>query len=73
MAVEFEKQMTGFVREYKGDGEYLSVQPPDIQGALNDAPGATALILMGAARGTVRDTFRVAIGRSGWQRYCTSN
>lgn len=47
--------MTTLVREYKGDGEYLSVHHPDTPGALDDAPDATALMLMGAARGAVGD------------------
>lgn len=53
LAGEFEEQMTALTREYKGDGEYLSVHHPDTPGALDDAPDATALCLMGAARGAV--------------------
>jgi hypothetical protein len=55
LAAEFEEQMTALVREYKGDGEYLSVHHPDTPGARDDAPDATALYLMGAARGAVGD------------------
>lgn len=55
LAAEFEEQMTSLAREYKGDGEYLSVHHSDTPGALDDAPDATALCLMGAARGTVGD------------------
>ena len=55
LAGEFEDQMVALVREYKGDGEYLSVHHPDTPGALDDAPDATALMLMGAARGAVGD------------------
>ena len=55
LAAEFEEQMTALTREDKGDGEYLSVHHPDRPGALDDAPDATALMLMGAARGAVSD------------------
>lgn len=51
IAAEFGEQMTTLTREYKGDGEYLSVHHPDTPGARDDAPDATALMLMGAARG----------------------
>jgi|GEM_PF-5217479 len=36
--------MTTLVREYKGDGEFLSVHHPDTPGALDDAPDALCLI-----------------------------
>ncbi|MFN0019075.1 MAG: hypothetical protein ACKVP0_12495 [Pirellulaceae bacterium] len=52
-AAEFEERMTALVREYKGDGEYLSVHHPDTPGALDDAPDATALMLMGGAVGDI--------------------
>ena len=55
LAAEFEEQMTALVREYKGDGDYLSVHHPDTPGALDDAPDATALMLIGAAQGAVGD------------------
>lgn len=55
LASEFEEQMGALVREYKGDGEYLSVHHPDEQGARDDAPDQTALMLMGAASGSIGD------------------
>jgi hypothetical protein len=48
LAAEFEEQMTSLVHEYKGDGEYLSVHHFDTPGALDDAPDACVLCLMGA-------------------------
>jgi hypothetical protein len=53
LAAEFEEQMTQLVREYKGDGEYLSVHHPDEPGAKDDAPDATALMLMAAKSGDI--------------------
>lgn len=50
---EFEEQMTALVREYTGDGEYLAVHHPDEPNAKDDAPDATALALLAAARGKV--------------------
>ena len=47
--------MIVLTREYKGDGEYLSMHHPDTPGALDDAPDAIALCLMGAAREAVGD------------------
>ena len=55
LAAEFEEQMTTLVREYKGDGEYLSVHHPQTPEALDEAPNAAALMLMGTARGAVGD------------------
>lgn len=55
LAGEFEEQMTRLVREYKGDGEYLSVHHPDEQGARDDAPDATALALYAAKESFVGD------------------
>ena len=49
----FENQMTRLLREYKGDGEYLSVHHPDEPDAKDDAPDATALY--GAAAGGTGD------------------
>lgn len=44
LAAEFEEQMVALVREYKRDGEYLSVHHPDDDpGARDDAPDACAL------------------------------
>jgi hypothetical protein len=48
LAAEFEDQMTQLVREYKGDGEYLSVHHPDEPGAKDDAPDGSALMLKAA-------------------------
>lgn len=51
---EFEEQMTQLVREYTGDGEYLSVHHPDNEAnARDDAPDATALALMAAKTGDI--------------------
>lgn len=51
LTAEFEEQMVALLREYKGDGEYLSVHhPEDEPGAKDDAPDATALALLAAAR-----------------------
>ena len=55
LAAEFEEQMTALTREYKGDGEFLSVHHPDTPGARDDAPDATALCLLGASRSAVGD------------------
>lgn len=53
LAPEFEEQMTGLLREHKGDGEYLSVHHPEEPSARDDAPDATALALMAAAGGGI--------------------
>lgn len=53
LAAEFEEQMTALVREYKGDGEYLSVHHPDVPGARDDGPDATALMLTAATTGGI--------------------
>lgn len=52
---EFEERMIALVREYKADGEYLSVYHPDEQGAKDDAPDCTALMLIGASSGSIGD------------------
>lgn len=49
LASEFEEQTVRLVREYKGDGEYLSVHHPDEPDARDDAPDSTALALFGAS------------------------
>jgi hypothetical protein len=41
------------MHEYKGDGEFLSVHHPDTPGARDDAPDATALMLMAASSGSI--------------------
>ncbi len=53
--VDFEAQMTELVREYKGEGEYLSPHHPDKPGARDDACDATALMLLAASVGEVGD------------------
>lgn len=47
LTAEFEQKMTALLREYKGDGEYLSVHHPNEPDARDDAPDATELALMG--------------------------
>lgn len=51
LASEFEEQMVQLIREYRGDGEYLSVHHPEEQGAKDDAPDSMALALFSAAGG----------------------
>ncbi len=53
LTAEFEDQMTQLVREYKGDGEYLSVHHPDTPDTKDDAPDSTCLSLWGSAGGVV--------------------
>lgn len=53
LASEFEEQMTKLVREYKGDGEYLSVHHPDEPGAKDDMPDCVALALLAAKEGDI--------------------
>jgi hypothetical protein len=48
-AVQFEDQMTGRVREFKADGEYLNVHHPDERGRGN--PNNGALMVLEAVRG----------------------
>lgn len=45
--------MIQLVIEYKGDGEYLSVHHPDKEGAKDNAPDSTALMLLAAKEGVV--------------------
>lgn len=52
---QFEEQVSKLVREYKGEGEYLSVHHPDEPGARDDYPDSTALMVMGSAGGAVGD------------------
>ena len=53
---EFEEQMVALVREYKGDGEYLSVHHPDNDpNAKDDAPDSTTLALFAGVRGKIGD------------------
>jgi hypothetical protein len=52
LTAEFEEQMLGLLKEYIGDGEYLSVHhDEDDEEAHDDAPDATALALMAASGG----------------------
>lgn len=53
LAAEFEEQATKLIREYKGDGEYLSVHHPDEPGARDDYPDSVALMVLGAAGGQI--------------------
>jgi hypothetical protein len=53
LTAEFDEQRVRLVREYKGDGEYLSVHHPDEPDARDDGPDATALALFGAAAGGI--------------------
>lgn len=53
LAAAFEEQATRLVREYKGDGEYLSVHHPDEPDARDDFPDSTALMVMKAATGKI--------------------
>ena len=47
--------MTGLVREYEGEGDFLSVDHADTSRARGNAPGATALMQMAGASGGVGD------------------
>jgi len=53
MAAAFEEHTIKLEREYKGDGEYLSVHHPDEPGARDDYPDATAVMVMGASSGSI--------------------
>lgn len=55
LTAEFEEQMIGLAREYKGVGEYLSIYHPDEQGASDDAPNCTALMAMDIANGNISE------------------
>ncbi len=56
LAEQFEEQMTGLIREYKGtNGEYLSVHHPDEAGAKDDIPDSTALALSASKNSTYGD------------------
>ncbi len=57
LAAEFEEQFCGLVKEYKGDGEYLSVHHPNEPGAKDDAPDATALMCLAASEGEFGELF----------------
>lgn len=52
LAAEFEEQMLGLLREYRGDGEYLAVNhDEEDEEAHDDVPDATALALLAASGG----------------------
>jgi hypothetical protein len=53
LASTFEDQTIKLVREYKDDGEYLSVHHPDEPGARDDYPDSTALMAMGTGSGSL--------------------
>lgn len=53
LVTAFEEQSIKLVREYKGDGEYLSVHHPDEPGGRDDYPDSTALMVMGATAGSI--------------------
>ncbi len=57
LADEFEEQFCGLVKEYKGDGKYLSVHHPDDDpNAKDDAPDATAVMCLAANEGRSRSS-----------------
>ncbi len=51
LAPAFEEHTIKLVREYTGNGEYLSVSHPDEPGGSDDYPDATALMESGVASG----------------------
>ena len=53
LAPAFEEQTTKLVREYKGDGEYLSVHHLDELGGRDDYPDSTVLMVMAASAGSI--------------------
>jgi hypothetical protein len=53
LTAEFEEQMILLVKEFKGDGEYLSVHHPDVASGRDDAPDATALALLAGSVGGI--------------------
>jgi hypothetical protein len=53
LAAAFEEQTVKLEREYKGDGDYLSVRHPDEPRARDDDSDATALMAMGASGGSI--------------------
>ena len=54
-APAFEEQTIKLVREYKGDGEFLSVHHPDEPDAHDDFPDSTALMVMVASGDGIGD------------------
>ena len=55
LAGELEEQMTALIREYVGQGEYLSPHAPDEAGAHDDACMMLALDCLGANRAGIGD------------------
>jgi len=56
LTAEFEEEMVAMEREYKGDGEYLSVHHPENEpGAKDDAPDSTALAVLAGSKGGIGD------------------
>lgn len=53
LAPEFEEQMCALLREYAGDGEYLSVHHPPTPDGRDDAPDATAMSLFAGKAGRI--------------------
>jgi hypothetical protein len=53
LASEFEAEIVDLVREYKGEGEYLSVHHPDRADANDDYSDGTALSLLAGASGGI--------------------
>jgi hypothetical protein len=53
LAPAFEEQTIKLEREYKGDGEYLSVHHPDEPGGRDDYPDGTALFVVAASSGSI--------------------
>lgn len=53
LTAEFEDQIVRLVREYKGDGELLSVHHPDEPDARDDGPDSTALSLWASVGGSM--------------------
>jgi hypothetical protein len=53
LASEFEAQMTQFIRDYTGEGEFLAAHHPDEPGAKDDAPDSTALVLLASVTGNI--------------------
>ncbi len=55
LAPFFEEQMSNLLREYKGEGEFVSFHHPDEPGARDDYPDSTALMVMGVVSAAVGD------------------
>ena len=51
--VDTADEAIALIREYKGDGEYLSVHHPEAADAKDDAPDATVLALLAGAGGGI--------------------